>query len=87
MSITTKKRRKATATEMIASASCTLEISPSKAASARSTGRNKKVIATPEEKTTAVKASIGNFVLISNSQIKTIPKITKGNAPNETSKP
>jgi hypothetical protein len=44
-------------------------------------GKNKKVIATPEAKTIAVKASIGNFVLISNNQIKTIPKITKGKAP------
>lgn len=63
------------------------EISPTKAASAFSIGRNRKAMATPEAKTMAVKASIGNFVLISKSQIRIIPKITKGKAPKETSKP
>ncbi len=40
-------------------------------------------MATPEAKTTAVNASIGNLVLISNNQIKIIPNITKGKAPKE----
>jgi hypothetical protein len=44
-------------------------------------------MATPEAKTRAVRASIGSFVLISNTQIRTIPSITNGNAPRETSKP
>jgi len=60
---------------------------PIKAVVSSSEGRNRKVIATPEAKTIAVNASIGNPVLISNNQIKTIPRITKGKAPKETSKP
>ena len=63
------------------------EISPIKAGTVFSSGRNIKVIATPEANTIAVKASIGNFVLISNSQIKIIPKIKAGKAPKETLNP
>jgi len=63
------------------------DMSPTKAVSACPIGRNKKAIATPEVKTIAVKASADNFVLISKSQIRIIPKMTKGKAPKETSKP
>jgi hypothetical protein len=65
----------------------TFEMSPTRAVSACSTGKNKKATATAEAKTTAVRASMGNFVFNSNSQIKIIPRITKGKAPIETSKP
>ena len=63
------------------------DMSPIKAVISSSEGRNRKAIATPEAKTIAVSASIGNPVLISNSQIKITPKITKGKAPKDTSKP
>jgi len=81
-----KRREMDTAAEMTVYQKVICEISPTKAVSACSMGKNKKVIATPEAKTIAVKASIGNFVLISNNQIKTIPKITKGKAVKETLK-
>jgi len=53
-----------------------LKISLTKAASACSIGKKKKATATPVAKTTAVKASVGSFVLLSKSHVKTIPKIT-----------
>ncbi len=63
------------------------EMSPTRAASACWIGRNRKAIATPVAKTSAVRASIGSLVFISSSQIATTPAITNGNAPSETSKP
>ncbi len=72
---------------IITASKLTLVMSPTKAVSAWSIGKNKKAIETPAAKTTAVNASIGNFVLLSKNQIKSIPKITKGKAPKETSNP
>ena len=83
----TKNKSRHKITEINAHKEDTEVMSPNIAASACPIGKNKKARATPEAKTTAVSASIGNFVLISKSQIKIIPNKTKGKAPKETSNP
>src|SRR3989344_2738040 len=87
MSFTAKNIKIEKTTEAKASPKDTLEISPNKASSNSGSGTIKNPIAKEATKIMPTNASVGNEVLISNSQINKIPISKNKKAPKETFKP